>query len=307
MSMMAMVVMMIVGHRLYTSSSGSLSSKQSAEMRLTAWCFPSKWGPLVCGLLTRARFEVEGSIVNIRQFAWLLLFLPLGAAIVSKAQDEVAVDPGIAKVEFENEQVRVVRVSYSAAHQSSHMHSHPARFMVTLTPNDIRSTLPNGTSTTSKRDANVFAWSEPITHSVENLADGSMQNIEIELKAAKGSSVKVTLDPGEKKGTGTENDPVPVEQEPHHHLVFANQYVRVLEVIVPPGEQTLFHTHYLDNVAVLLSDTKLKNQAPGEDWTERPVTHGSVGFRAGTKTPYTHRIMNTGSVVFRVFDVQILP
>jgi hypothetical protein len=247
--------------------------------------------------------------LNMLRWAWLLVILSLamGVAIVSKAQDEVAVDPGIAKVEFENEQVRVVRVSYSAAHQSSHMHSHPPRFMVTLTKNDLKMTLPNGTTSLSKRDANAFSWSEPVTHAVENLADGPMQNIEIELKAAKGPGVPAKLDSGEKKGTGTEKDPVPVEQEPHHHLVFANQYVRVLEVIVPPGEMTLYHTHFLDNVAVLLSDTTLKNQAPGEDWTERPVTHGSVGFRAGAKTPYTHRIMNTGPVVFHVLDIQILP
>jgi hypothetical protein len=225
--------------------------------------------------------------------------------MVPKAQDEVAVDPGIAKVEFENEQVRVVRVTY-AAHQKSHMHSHPARFLVTLTKNNIRSVLPDGTNSPLQRDANVFGWSEPVTHAVENLADGPMENIEIELKAAKGPGAAAKLDTGEKRGSGTEKDPVPVEQEPHHHLVFANQYVRVLEVIVPPGEPTLFHTHYLDNVAILLSNTTLKNQAPGEDWTERQVTHGSVGFRAGTKTPYTHRIQNTGSAVFRVFDVQIL-
>jgi hypothetical protein len=227
--------------------------------------------------------------------------------MVSKAQDEVAADPGIAKVEFENEQVRVVRVSYNAAHRSSHRHSHPPRFMVTLTKNDLKMTSPNGTTTLSKRGANAFAWSEPVTHSVENLADGPMENIEIELKAAKGPGLPAKLDFGEKKGTGAEKDPVPVEQEPHHHLVFANQYVRVLEVIVPAGEMTLYHQHSLDNVAVLLSDTTLKNQVPGEDWTERPVTHGSVGFRAGTKTPYTHRIMNTGTVVFHVLDVQVLP
>jgi beta-alanine degradation protein BauB len=247
--------------------------------------------------------------MNTRRLAWLLVFLPLGtgAAIASNPQDEVVVDPGIAKVEFENELIRVVRVSYSGAHQRSQMHSHPARFIVTLTKNDLRMSLPNGTSTTSKRGAHEFSWSEPVTHSVENLADGPMQNIEIELKAAKGPAVQVKPDAANERGQGTESDPVPVEREPHHHLVFANQYVRVMEVIVPVGEMTLFHKHSLDNVAVLLSDTTLKNQAPGEDWTERPVTQGSVGFRAGTKTPYTHRIMNTGTTTFHVLDVQILP
>jgi hypothetical protein len=67
-----------------------------------------------------------------------------------------------------------------------------------------------------------------------------MENIEIELKAAKAPGRAAKLDTGEKKGAGTEQDPVPVEQEPGHRLVFANQYVRVLEVIVAPGETTPF-------------------------------------------------------------------
>jgi hypothetical protein len=166
--------------------------------------------------------------------------------------------------------------------------------------------MVDGASSISHRDANVFAWSEPITHAVENLADGPMENIEIELKAAKAPGSAAKLDTGEKKGAGTEQDPVPVEQEPGHRLVFANQYVRVLEVIVAPGETTPFHTHSLDYVSILLSGTSFKNHLPGEDWTERPVARGFLGFRGAAKTAFTHCIVNTGTVAFHVFDVQIL-
>jgi len=235
----------------------------------------------------------------------LAVFFPLSAAMVSKAQDVVAVDPTIAKVEFENEQIRVLRLTY-APHQKSHMHSQPPRFLVTLTKNNIRSTMLDGTSSMSQRDANVFAWSEPVTHAEENLADEPMDNIEIELKTAKGPGVAAKLDTGEKKGAGTEKDPVPVEQEPTHRLVFANQYVRILEVIVPPGRATLFHTHSLDYVSIMVSDTSFKNQVPGEDWTKRPAARGFLGFRKCTETPFMHRVMNTGTVPFHVFDVEIV-
>jgi quercetin dioxygenase-like cupin family protein len=244
--------------------------------------------------------------MRIQVFASLLWLPLLGMLAALKAQDQVAVDPQIAKTEFENEQIRVVRVRY-AAHQKGHMHSHPARISVAITRNDVRVTFPDGKSTTAKRKAHELFWSDAVTHQVENLADGPTENIEIELKASKGAGVQVTPNAGEYQGQGTEADPVPVEQEPHHHVVFENQYVRVLDVVVPPGEMALFHKHSLDNVSVQLSDTTLKNQALGQDWTSRPVTEGQVGFRAGTKTPYSHRIMNAGTTVFHVLDIEILP
>jgi hypothetical protein len=247
--------------------------------------------------------------MTVKIHAWMLavgLLLP-GAVMMGDQQDGAAVHSGIAKVEFENEQVRVVRVTY-APHQKSPMHSHPGRFVVTLTKNHSRSTSPDGATKTSERGAHEYYWGDAVTHQIENLSDEPMQNIEIELKLSKAAGVEVK--PPNKApaaGTGTERDPVPVEREPHHHVVFENQYIRLLDVVVPPSEMTLFHTHSLDNVAVLLAETTLKNQNPSEDWTERPITHGSVGFRAGTKKPYTHRIMNTGSAVFHVMDVEILP
>jgi len=224
----------------------------------------------------------------------------------SRAQDQVIVDPGIAKVEFENEQVRVVRIRYGP-HQKGSMHGHPARLSVTITSNDVRIVLRDGKSTTAQRKAQVVFWSDAVTHQAENLSDNPLENIEIELKQSKGAGVEVKPNTGKRTGQGTETDPVPVEQEPHHHVVFENQYVRVLDVVVQPGEMTLFHKHSLDNVAVQLSNTTLANQVPGEDWTSRPVAEGAVGFRAGTETPYTHRIMNRGTPVFHVMDVEILP
>jgi hypothetical protein len=54
--------------------------------------------------------------------------------------------------------------------------------------------------------------------------------------------------------TTASNQPLPVEQEPHHRWEFQNQYVRVLDVLLAPGESTLFHTHSHDSIAVRLSE-----------------------------------------------------
>ena len=48
--------------------------------------------------------------------------------------------------------------------------------------------------------------------------------------------------------------PVPVSSEPRHHLKFENAYVRVFDVMVPPGDQTLFHTHANDYLFVSIGD-----------------------------------------------------
>jgi quercetin dioxygenase-like cupin family protein len=242
--------------------------------------------------------------VNLRRFAPLLILFLAAASCVSLAQDQtVASTP---KIEFENDQIRVIRASVGP-HQKTPMHSHPSRFGVTLTKNDLRIYTPDGPSQISTRAANEYFWSEPVTHQVENLSDAPLQNIEIELKQSKGASREVKEPAIESTAQGTATDPVPVEQEPHHHVIFENQYVRVLDVVLKPGETTLFHKHSLDNVPVILTDAANKRQFPAEDWAPSPAKAGSVGFTIGTKTPYVHRISNVGTTVFHVLDVQILP
>jgi quercetin dioxygenase-like cupin family protein len=223
-----------------------------------------------------------------------------------RMQGEVAVDPGIAKVEFENDQIRVLRVSF-AAHQKTRMHQHPSRCGVTLTKNEVRISFPDGRSQTAVRPAHQLFWSEPVTHQVENLSSDPMMNVEIELKQPKGAGVEVKATPAVSKAQGTETDPVPVEQEPHHHVVFENQYVRVLDVVIDPGDVTLFHTHSIDNLAVQLSDGMIKRQSPGQAWIDAAAKQGSVSFFPGRKQPYTHRITNAGTSGFHVLDIEILP
>jgi quercetin dioxygenase-like cupin family protein len=247
--------------------------------------------------------------VKIQQFAMALLLMSLEVSLVVpclNAQDAAVANPGMVKVEFENDEVRVLRVS-NGPHQKGAMHSHPSRFSVTITANNVRAYLPNRPATTSARGAHEYFWSEPVTHQVENLSDDPMQNIEIELKRANRPGVTVKSVSVEPKAPGTAADPVVVEEEPHHHVVFENQYVRVLEVLVKPGETTLFHRHSLENIAVQLSDGTIKRQAAGEDWITAPAKEGSVGFTGGTRTPYVHRIANVGTSEFHVFDVEILP
>jgi quercetin dioxygenase-like cupin family protein len=238
-------------------------------------------------------------------------FAAMRDALVAHAQGTQSAASGDAqqitpnKVEFENDQIKVIR-GFLAPHQKTPVHSHPYRFGVTLTKNDLMITSDGKTAPSQKKAQEIF-WSEPVTHQVENVSSEQMQNIEIEFKKDKGPGAEVKKEWPASSAKGTEDDPVAVEQEPHHRVVFENQYVRVLDVVVKPGETTLFHRHSIDNVPIILTGADNKTQFAGKDWMPTPVKSGSVGFIAGDAKPYVHRISNHGSTVYHVVDVEILP
>jgi len=88
---------------------------------------------------------------------------------------------------------------------------------------------------------------------------------------------------------------VPVDQEPHHKVVFKNDFVRVIDATFPPGYVTLNHAHALDNVAVTL--------ATGREDAESLARIGRAGFSKGG---YSHRVTNPGPAIMRFIDVEIL-
>ena len=97
--------------------------------------------------------------------------------------------------------------------------------------------------------------------------------------------------------------PVPITGEGHHHLKFENKYVRVFDVVVPAGDETLFHVHANDYVYVNLGDAKLKVQSPGGPLGDLIPKDGEVRF---TKAPITHRVINPSSTPFHNITVEIL-
>ncbi len=94
-----------------------------------------------------------------------------------------------------------------------------------------------------------------------------------------------------------------VRNEPKHHLLFENDDVRVYDVIVPPGEATLFHVHAVDYVYVVLGDATLKSELQGQQPTDLAATRGEVRF---TRGPITHRIQNVGATPFHNITVELL-
>jgi quercetin dioxygenase-like cupin family protein len=97
------------------------------------------------------------------------------------AQDAAEADPEHYKVEFENEQVRVLRITYGPGEKSV-MHSHPESMVVFLTDGDGKFTFPDGKTEDSKFEAGLFLWNPEVTHNPENTGEKGFELIQIEMK-----------------------------------------------------------------------------------------------------------------------------
>ncbi len=101
--------------------------------------------------------------------------------------------------------------------------------------------------------------------------------------------------------------PVPVEQEPHHHLLLKNDSLLVLRVTLQPGEWSLYHTHSVDDVAVWLGHSSASQQLPNEpESAPAEQKPGNISLRTLRETPFTHRVHNLGPGLFDVVDVELL-
>jgi quercetin dioxygenase-like cupin family protein len=91
--------------------------------------------------------------------------------------------------------------------------------------------------------------------------------------------------------------PVPVYEESHHHVVFRNQYARLLDVRIPAHEATGFHIHPNPLTGVTIEDQPGWEQILGQEKKkkEAPETWGTPFDNWDRKRPYTHRVGNDGN------------
>ena len=117
--------------------------------------------------------------------------------------------------------------------------------------------------------------------------------------------------------TALQNDKVvPVHQEPRHRMMFETHGIRVLDVQIPPGDTTLFHTHTEPILYVTMSGSTTRTQTLGGEWngTPAPGPAASGPFKLAPSSPpgrmmsvttyaerpLTHRVSNVGETLFRL-------
>ena len=74
---------------------------------------------------------------------------------------------------------------------------------------------------------------------------------------------------------------VPVYHEPHHRQVFVSGTTRILDVQVPPGDTSWYHTHAEPILYVIFSNGTLRTQPIGEDWGGGGRGRGNANAEGG--------------------------
>lgn len=110
-----------------------------------------------------------------------MLSVPLHMAT---AQDAARVQPQSYRVVFENDKVRVLefRAKPGMGVCGVGMHSHPDHLTVLLSPQKVRTRLPNGQVTEHTGKLGDTFWEPAVTHEVENVSGIDARSLIIEFK-----------------------------------------------------------------------------------------------------------------------------
>ena len=109
------------------------------------------------------------------------LFAVISFSGYSFAQDAAKVDPKHYKVEFENDQVRVLRITIEPGEKGV-MHSHPEGMVIFLSDANGKFTFPDGKTEDRDFKKGFFSWVPATTHQGENVGDKPFELIQIEMK-----------------------------------------------------------------------------------------------------------------------------
>lgn len=94
-----------------------------------------------------------------------------------------------------------------------------------------------------------------------------------------------------------------MDKAPFHVPVFANDHIVMMNINIPPGRDTDFHTHYTDSVTVEIAPAIRTDQRYGSEEISAPSAGnpipGNVSFSNVTDNgPFTHNASNVGPTTF---------
>jgi quercetin dioxygenase-like cupin family protein len=200
--------------------------------------------------------------------------------------DAVTADAAHHKVEFENDQVRVIRYLIPPGDKTAN-HSHPTSVNIFLSDVNAKFTTPDGKTGEIHGKAGTAAWRNPTTHVVENTGDKPIEGIMVEPKKPSSALPAGALDV--------------VAADPKHSKVeFENDQVRVIRYHYDPGDKSAMHGHP-DNVQVLLTDSKANVTTPDGKTAPGSGKAGEARWRQAGQ----HVVENTGDKPFEGILVEM--
>jgi len=100
---------------------------------------------------------------------------------------------------------------------------------------------------------------------------------------------------------------VEVADEPRHHPRLENDFVRVYDFQLRPGEVTLYHRHDEDTFYVAIEPARILDQPFGEAPATETVSWpaGIAWCRGYGNDPVIHRVTNSGDETMRVIGAEM--
>lgn len=91
---------------------------------------------------------------------------------------------------------------------------------------------------------------------------------------------------------------ITVHQEPHHKIIFENEYVRLIDLTLRPNDTTLEHTHSIASAVVFLTHSKVAIQDAGKPPVVTEFEPGNTVFRNYGEKPVLHTVWIEDTSVF---------
>lgn len=95
-----------------------------------------------------------------------------------------------------------------------------------------------------------------------------------------------------------------VKDEPRHHNVFENEYIRILDVFLPPNDTTEYHIHNTPSVFTTFTKTATASQLIGGQPVKN-ISEAGYTWYDSLVTPRIHRVWNEDSTWFHVMDIEL--
>lgn len=213
----------------------------------------------------------------------LLLFISCSSKDKPLLPEEVS--PDVYKVLLENEDVKILEVTFEPG-QSDKMHDHNPVTFYLLQGGKAQVTLPDGTVNEREISTGFVGHNkEKVRHQVKNIGDNTIKIILVEQKYSEpisDSKEKLIL-------------PEEVSQDVYKVLL-ENEDVKVLEVTFAPGQSDNMHQHGVMTIYGITGG-KLQGTSPDGTVNENEVPDGFVGHR---NTITTHQMKNIGDNTVKV-------
>jgi len=120
---------------------------------------------------------IQKSVIAITTLVVMALMLPTS----TMAQDATKVDSKHYSVEFENDEIRVLKIKYGPG-ETSVMHYHPRGYVFFVTDYEISFKIPNGDIIEASGKAGQSMWSDAGQHLPTNIGKNPLEVLQVEFK-----------------------------------------------------------------------------------------------------------------------------